>query len=142
VVFIGGPGTGWTHLATAIGVSGIAKTGFARALLFHGRSGQCFEAGSKLDPAHLAGQAHNLGEQCGEFTQVQGSKVTNVAAGGEVVGGEYPKGHVLKQLLGNLAGAEGSRGLGVHQDFDHHGRGKGLLTGAAISVAGMKGAQV
>ena len=39
-VLICGPGTGKTHLATAIAVAGIAAQG-TRALLLHGRSGQC-----------------------------------------------------------------------------------------------------
>jgi DNA replication protein DnaC len=39
VVFIGGTGTGKTHLATALGVSGITQHG-RRALLLHRRPGQ------------------------------------------------------------------------------------------------------
>jgi len=40
VVFIGGPGTGKTHLATALAVSGITTHHKTRALLLHGGSGQ------------------------------------------------------------------------------------------------------
>ena len=45
VVFIGGTGTGKTHLATAIGVEAIASPRQARALLLHRRTGQCAGAG-------------------------------------------------------------------------------------------------
>lgn len=38
VVLIGGPGTGKTHLATALGISGLTR--HARALLLHSGSGQ------------------------------------------------------------------------------------------------------
>jgi DNA replication protein DnaC len=45
VVLIGGPGTGKTHLATAIGIEAVQRHGPARALLLDGGAGQCAGAG-------------------------------------------------------------------------------------------------
>jgi predicted ribonuclease YlaK len=45
VVLVGGPGTGKTHLATAIGVAGITRHGKRVTVLLHRRSGQCAGAG-------------------------------------------------------------------------------------------------
>lgn len=45
VVLIGGPGTGKTHLATALGISGNHAPWPAGAFLLHGGSGQCPGAG-------------------------------------------------------------------------------------------------
>ncbi len=47
VVLIGGPGTGKTHLASALGIAAINPARQTGALLLHGRSGQCAGAGEK-----------------------------------------------------------------------------------------------
>ena len=65
--------------------------------------GAIYSDGAQLDQAHLTRQAHDLGKQFGEFTQVQGSELTDRAVSRKVVGCEHAKGHVLKQLSGDLA---------------------------------------
>ena len=86
-------------------------------------------AGAQLDQSHLAGQAHDLGEEFGEFNQMLGTEVADGAVGGEVVRCQHPKGDVFMQLPGDLARAEDARGVGIDQDFDHHGRVQGWLRG-------------
>ncbi len=54
VVLVGGPGTGKTHLATAMGVAGITRHGSAGAVLLDGGSGQ--RAGAGEGPRQ--GRAH------------------------------------------------------------------------------------
>ena len=64
VVLIGGPGTGKTHLATALGISGLTRHGQARAVLLHDRSGQCLGAGKiagQGGPDCLEPDAHGPG---------------------------------------------------------------------------------
>ncbi len=63
IVLIGGPGTGKTHLATAIGVHAIAAPTSSRSLLLHGRVGQ-----RVLEPEKAVGKAGTLGaalDPCG-----------------------------------------------------------------------------
>lgn len=56
LVFVGGPGTGKTHLATAIGVQAITH-GRRRALLLHHRAGQCIGAGEGRRQTRPVGHA-------------------------------------------------------------------------------------
>jgi DNA replication protein DnaC len=64
VVMVGGPGTGKTHLATAIGVAGITRHGRRVRFLLHGGSGQCAGAGEGAGQGrahHHEPAAHGLG---------------------------------------------------------------------------------
>ena len=64
VVLVGGPGTGKTHLATAIGVAGITRHGRRVSFLHHGGSGQCAGAGEGAGQGrahHHEPAAHGLG---------------------------------------------------------------------------------
>jgi DNA replication protein DnaC len=65
VVFIGGPGTGKTHLATALGVAGITRHGQTGTLLLYGGSGQRTRAREKPEQAGahcLQSHAHGSGD--------------------------------------------------------------------------------
>lgn len=68
-----------------------------------------------------------LGQTVREIGRVQRTKVEDGAVGGEVVGTEHPKRHVLMQLPGNLARAENASGIDIDQYFDHHGTMKGAM---------------
>ena len=58
VVLVGGPGTGKTHLATAIGESGITSARPTGAPLLKGGSGQC--TGARKSPEQGRAHCHEL----------------------------------------------------------------------------------
>lgn len=73
---------------------------------------------------------------------MQRAKVSDGAVGGEVACSKHPKGDVLKELSGDLAGTDGARSVGIDHDFDHHGRMKGLVAWATNAIPGMKGRKI
>ena len=98
--------------------------------------------GAQLDQAALSRQMHHLQEQDCKLLQVQRPKVRERVVRRIVLCSEHPQSHVIKQFGRQLARAEGARGIAVDEDFDHHGRMKGLVARPPLGIPGVKGAQI